>query len=58
MPEDTTWDGYMAESLKMLCECDAIYVMDGWEESRGAVLKVMVATYMRKEMKKAPKEGH
>ena len=49
LPKDTSWEGYMAESLKMLCECDAIYLMDGWRESRGAVLEAMVAAYMGKE---------
>lgn len=49
LPKGTPWETYMAESLKMLCECDAIYLMDGWRESRGAVLEAMVAAYMGKE---------
>lgn len=48
LPNGTAWETYMAESLKMLCECDAIYLMDGWRESRGAVLEAMVAAYMGK----------
>lgn len=43
-PEGTSWETYMGESLKMLCACDAIYMMRGWRGSRGARLELMVAT--------------
>ena len=36
LPEDTTYEEYMAMSLIMLDMCDAIYMMDGWKNSRGA----------------------
>lgn len=49
LPDGTAWETYMAESLKMLCECDAIYLMDDWRESRGAVLEAIVAAYMGKD---------
>ena len=43
LPEGTPWKIYMAESLRMLLHCDAIYMMDGWKESRGARLENVVA---------------
>lgn len=36
MPEDTSYEEYMKMSLTMLGMCDAIYMMDGWENSCGA----------------------
>lgn len=36
LPEDTSYDDYMKMSFCMLDMCDAIYMLDGWEESRGA----------------------
>ena len=36
MPEDTTWDEYMKVSLTLLQMADAIYMLDGWEDSKGA----------------------
>ena len=43
LPEGSSWETYMGESLKLLCECDAIYMMRGWEGSRGARLEHVVA---------------
>lgn len=36
MPKDTTWDEYMKISMCLLEMCDAIFMIDGWEKSRGA----------------------
>lgn len=36
MPEDTTHEEYMKVSFCLLDMCDAIYMMDGWEDSKGA----------------------
>lgn len=36
LPEDTNYDEYMKMSFCMLDMCDAIYMLNGWEESRGA----------------------
>lgn len=36
MPEDTTWEEYMKVSLTLLQMADAIYMLDGWEDSKGA----------------------
>lgn len=36
LPDDTTYDEYMKMSMLMLSFCDAIYMLEDWEESRGA----------------------
>lgn len=36
MPEDTTWEEYMALSMKMLEMCDGIVLLNGWRRSMGA----------------------
>lgn len=48
LPAGTAWEVYMGESLKMLCTCDAIFMMKNWLWSRGAKLEYAVATRMDK----------
>ena len=36
MPEDTTWEEYMKVSMTLLQMADAIYMLNGWEDSKGA----------------------
>lgn len=36
LPEGTTYEQYMEESIKLLQTCDCIYMLRGWEESKGA----------------------
>lgn len=36
LPADTPYEVYMKMSLVMLDMCDAIYLMKGWEKSKGA----------------------
>ena len=42
-PAGTEWRTYMGESLRLLCGCEAIYMLEGWERSEGAKLERMVA---------------
>ena len=37
------WEWYMKRCLKWLCECDEIFMLKGWEESRGATLEHDIA---------------
>lgn len=39
LPKGTTWSEYMEMSLCMLKMCDAIYLMKGWENSRGCIIE-------------------
>ena len=38
-----TWADYMRDGLRDVLACDAVALLDGWENSRGARLEVNVA---------------
>lgn len=40
LPEDTTWEQYMDMSMTMLSMADGIYMLDGWENSKGANMEL------------------
>ena len=42
-PEQPSWVEYMKQSLKQLLTCDAIALLDGWQQSKGASLEAHVA---------------
>ena len=46
LPESTTWEEYMRMSLCLLSMCDGIYMMEGWQQSRGANLEYAYAKGM------------
>lgn len=37
------WTEYMREALKGMMFCDELYVLDGWETSRGAKIEIELA---------------
>ena len=37
------YEEYLRDDLKLLLECDGIYMLEGWRESNGARLEHMVA---------------
>lgn len=39
LPTDTSWQTYMHISLEALGTCDAIYSLEGWEKSFGAMIE-------------------
>lgn len=39
LPKETSYNQYMKMSLVMLDMCDSIYMLDGWENSKGARLE-------------------
>ena len=45
-PAGTAWRTYMGESLRLLCDCQAICMLEGWEHSEGAKLEYLVATHL------------
>ena len=45
-PKGTEWRTYMGESLRLLCNCQAICMLEGWEHSEGAKLEYLVATHL------------
>jgi len=39
LPEGLTWDNYMAIDYAIMRVCDAIYMLKGWEKSKGAKME-------------------
>ena len=44
---DKSWQSYMKEDVKALCECNAIYMLNNWTESKGAIIEHTIAMYLR-----------
>ena len=44
VPDDEHWSVHMKADIAMLVQCDAIYMMPGWELSKGCKLELDVAT--------------
>lgn len=38
-----SYESYMREDLKALLDCDSIYMLDGWENSKGAQFELKTA---------------
>lgn len=36
LDDEATWADYMRADLKLLLDCDYIYMLEGWEDSKGA----------------------
>lgn len=36
---DKSWSNFMKEDIKALCDCDSIYMLKNWTESRGAIIE-------------------
>lgn len=43
LPTNATWSEHMRADLKLLLDCDAIYMLNGWEYSKGASLEYDLA---------------
>ena len=40
---DKSWGEYMVEGLKALLDCDGVYMLKGWADSRGARIEKRLA---------------
>jgi hypothetical protein len=40
---DKSWGSYMKADVKALCDCDAIYMLSNWKDSRGATIERKIA---------------
>lgn len=47
---DLSYSHYMGEDIKMLLECDAIYLVPGWGESKGCRAELAVAMIYDKQI--------
>lgn len=43
---DKSWHSYLREDIKALCDCDAIYMLDNWTDSKGAIIEPTIAIYI------------
>lgn len=48
LPQDTTHEEYMRTSICMMHMCEAVYVLDGWQDSAGCAEEITTA--IRREM--------
>lgn len=47
LDDEATWTDYMRADLKLLLDCDFIYMLEGWENSRGARIERELAKNLR-----------
>ena len=45
LPEDTTHEEYMRISICMMQMCEAIYVLEGWQNSEGCTEEITTAIH-------------
>lgn len=36
---DRSWHSYMKEDLKAMMDCDAVYFLSNWQDSKGAIIE-------------------
>ena len=41
--ENATWEEYMRHDIKLLCDCDAVFMMKVWQRSQGARVENYIA---------------
>ena len=46
LPENSTYEEHMRADLRMLLEADAVAVLPGWEQSKGAQLETRLAAFL------------
>ena len=50
LPSNATWEEHMRADLKLLLDCDAIYMLEGWEKSRGARIEYALAVDLKMDV--------
>lgn len=43
LPRESTWNNHMKADIKLLMGCDTIYLLKGYEDSRGAMIEYDLA---------------
>lgn len=47
---DLSWEAYMKEDIKALCDCEAIFLLRNYSDSRGALLELAIANELKLEV--------
>ncbi len=47
MPNDSTWVDYMKTDIVAMMECDALFMLSGWEKSVGATIEHNLANELK-----------
>lgn len=47
LPPDSSWERHMQRDLELLADCDVIYLLDGWERSKGCQIEFNTAIGLR-----------
>lgn len=50
LSDSETWEAHMLKDIEMLFPCDAIYMLSGWSESKGAKIEKSIAEIMGKRI--------
>ena len=48
--KDPQWTDYMRADLKALCGCDRVAMLDGYENSKGAMIEISLAVELGLEL--------
>lgn len=43
LEDAATWGDYMRHDIKLLCDCDGVYMLNDWQESKGAKIEHQLA---------------
>lgn len=46
LPTNATWNEHMRADLKLLLDCDAIYLLKGYQNSKGAMIEYDLASIL------------
>lgn len=44
---DKSWEAFMREDVKALCDCDHMYLLKNWADSKGATIEKQIAEYLK-----------
>ena len=44
---DKSWQSYMKECIAALMKCDCIFLLEGWEKSKGANIELEIAASLQ-----------
>lgn len=43
---DKSWQSYMKEDVKAMCDCDEIFMLKNWTDSKGAIIEWNIANFL------------